>query len=60
MATASSLFFSRPPTNSFDIRMPISYRRYTGTASSDLDLEALIKFRERFPFHADADAFSLS
>ncbi len=30
-----------------------------GVASASLDIELLQKFRDRFPFHADADAFSL-
>ena len=32
----------------------------TGMASAELDLASLNKFRDRFPFHADADAFSLT
>lgn len=30
-----------------------------GTASATLDLTALRKFRDRFPFHVDADGFSI-
>ena len=31
----------------------------SGVTSANLDMAALAKFRDRFPFHADADAFSL-
>ncbi|MDH4254729.1 MAG: amidohydrolase [Gammaproteobacteria bacterium] len=31
----------------------------TGYATATLDYEALLKFRDRFPFHADADDFTL-
>jgi len=31
----------------------------TGFATAELDYDALLKFRDRFPFHADADAFDL-
>lgn len=31
-----------------------------GTWSATLDMAALSKFREKFPFHLDADAFALS
>ena len=31
-----------------------------GTASISLDMQMLLKFREKFPFHADADEFALN
>lgn len=31
-----------------------------GTASADLDLDALVAFRDRFAFHKDADVFEIS
>ncbi|MEX2123098.1 MAG: amidohydrolase [Woeseia sp.] len=38
----------------------VSFAAEPGMSSATLDMTALAKFREKFPFHLDADAFALS
>ena len=37
----------------------VSLRDEAAVSSATLDMAGLAKFREKFPFHVDADAFSL-